>query len=58
MKARPVHVDVRELAWTCVIGIPLPSDSTELLVWVKSDVPEAVYLDEVYCTRILINLLR
>jgi hypothetical protein len=48
MKVRPVHVDVRELAWTCVIGIALPSESTELLLWVKPDVPEAVYLDEVY----------
>jgi hypothetical protein len=58
MKARPIHVDVRELAWTSVIGIALPSESTELLLWVKPDVPEAVYLDEVYCNRILINLLR
>jgi hypothetical protein len=42
MKARPIHVDVRELAWTSVIGIALPSESTELLLWVKPDVPEAV----------------
>lgn len=58
MKARPVYVDVRELAWTSVIGISLPTDNTELILWVKSDVPEVVFLDEVYCTRILMNLVR
>jgi hypothetical protein len=58
MKARPVYVDVRELAWTSVIGIALPNSQTELLLWVKDDVPDTVFLDEVYCTRILMNLLR
>lgn len=58
MKARPVYVDVRELAWTSVIGIALPNSQTELLLWVKDEVPQTVFLDEVYCTRILMNLLR
>ena len=58
MKARPVYADVRELAWTSVIGIALPNETTELILWVKDDVPDIVYLDEVYCTRILMNLLR
>lgn len=58
MKARPVWADVRELAWTSVIGIALPNAQTELILWVKEDVPDTVYLDEVYCTRILMNLLR
>src|SRR3981189_2922897 len=58
MKARPVYADVRELAWTSVIGIALPNEKTELILWVKDDVPDILYLDEVYCTRILMNLLR
>ncbi len=58
MKARPVWADVRELAWTSVIGIALPNAQTELILWVKEEVPDTVYLDEVYCTRILMNLLR
>jgi len=58
MKARPVSADVRELAWTSVIGIALPNESTELILWVKDEVPDIVFLDEVYCTRILMNLLR
>jgi hypothetical protein len=58
MKAQPVHVDVRELAWTSVIGIALPNADTELILWVQKEVPETVYLDEVYCTRIVMNLLR
>ena len=58
MKARPVWADVRELAWTSVVGIALPNPQTELILWVKEEVPDTVYLDEVYCTRILMNLLR
>lgn len=58
MKARPVYVDIRELAWTSVIGIALPTENTELILWVEDNVPDSVYLDEVYCTRILMNLLR
>src|ERR1700685_1975506 len=58
MKARPVYVDVRELAWTSVLGISLPNETTELILWVKTDVPEVVFMDEVYCTRILMNLVR
>jgi hypothetical protein len=58
MKARPVWADVRELAWTSVIGIALPNAQTELILWVKEEVPDTVHLDEVYCTRILMNLLR
>jgi len=58
MKAQPVNVDVRELAWSSVIGIALPNANTELILWIKKEVPGTVYLDEVYCTRILMNLLR
>jgi hypothetical protein len=58
MKPQPVHVDVRELAWNSVIGISLPNVGTELILWIENQVPETVYLDEVYCTRILMNLLK
>jgi len=58
MKARPVLVDVRELVWTSVIGIALPNEDTELVLWVREEVPQSAFLDEVYLTRILMNLLR
>jgi hypothetical protein len=58
MKARPVLVDVRELVWTSVIGIALPNEDTELVLWVQEEVPQSAFLDEVYLTRILMNLLR
>jgi len=58
MKARPVLVDVRELVWTSVIGIALPNEDTELVLWVQGDVPQSAFLDDVYLTRILMNLLR
>jgi hypothetical protein len=58
MKARPVHVDVRELAWTSVIGIAIPNKEPDLILLVRNNVPESVCVDEVYCTRILMNLLR
>ena len=57
MGARPVRVDIRELAWTSVIGIAVPNENTELVLWVKDEVPETTFLDEVYATRILMNLL-
>lgn len=58
MRARPVSVDVREFAWTSTIGIALPNENTELILWVKTNVPETAVLDEVYCARVLMNLLR
>lgn len=56
---RPVALDIRTVCESILILLPNKDDEAEveLMVVVKQDVPNSVFLDETYINRILMNLL-
>ncbi|EIW63719.1 uncharacterized protein TRAVEDRAFT_54910 [Trametes versicolor FP-101664 SS1] len=62
LSARPVHMEVRKMIEdiakiTEARGLQPGQQGVDIIVWIAKDVPQAVYLDETYAFRILMNLL-
>ncbi|KAI0640325.1 hypothetical protein C8Q77DRAFT_1085995 [Trametes polyzona] len=62
LSARPVHMEVRKMVEdlakiTEARGLQPGQPGVDIIVWIARDVPHAVYLDETYAFRILMNLL-
>ncbi|KAI0370135.1 hypothetical protein BV20DRAFT_944733 [Pilatotrama ljubarskyi] len=62
LSARPVHMDIRRMIEdlakiTEARGLQPGEPEVDIIVWIAKDVPQAVYLDETYAFRILMNLL-
>ncbi|RPD69358.1 hypothetical protein L226DRAFT_539870 [Lentinus tigrinus ALCF2SS1-7] len=62
LSARPVHMEVRKMMEdiakiTEARGVQPGAPGVDVIVWIARDVPRAVYLDETYAFRILMNLL-
>ncbi|KAI0352202.1 hypothetical protein OH77DRAFT_1561431 [Trametes cingulata] len=62
LSARPVHMDIRRMIEdlakiTEARGLQPGEPDVDIIVWIAKDVPQAVYLDETYAFRILMNLL-
>ncbi|KAI0674013.1 hypothetical protein C8Q78DRAFT_968724 [Trametes maxima] len=62
LSAHPVHMEIRKMIEdlakiTEARGIQPGQPGVDIIVWIAKDVPQAVYLDETYAFRILMNLL-
>ncbi|KAH9854498.1 hypothetical protein C2E23DRAFT_726454 [Lenzites betulinus] len=62
LSARPVHMEVRKMIEdlakiTEARGLQPGQPGVDIIVWIAREVPHAVYLDETYAFRILMNLL-